>query len=160
MIELGQKDLDPSSTDRGALDRLSHVILGRRVPSQTASLFVLRDRLVGAEDAVVDVLVVDRVCCLNRQMRPDRARNPVFDLRGGNAGDRSRILLAARQRRARHIVSPAPPALGGMARAHPVSAIIVELAREEGMVIRLGHPPCPRLALELLPDPVPRSPAR
>ena len=58
-------------------------------------------------------------------------------------------LLAARQRRARHIVSPAPPALGGMVRAHAVSAIIVELAREEGMVIRLGNPPCPRLASRL-----------
>src|SRR5271166_5715917 len=45
-----------------------------------------------------------------------------------------------------------------MARAHPVSAIIVQLPREEGMVIRLGHPPCPRLALELLPNPVPRLP--
>ena len=41
---------------------------------------MLRDRLVGAENAVVDVMVVDRDCCLNRQMRPDRARNPVFDL--------------------------------------------------------------------------------
>jgi hypothetical protein len=56
------------------------VARGRRVPSQTASLFVLRDRLVGAENAVVDVMVVDCDCCLNRQMRPDRARNPVFDL--------------------------------------------------------------------------------
>ncbi len=32
---------------------------------------MLRDRLVGAENAVVDVMVVDRDCCLNRQMRPD-----------------------------------------------------------------------------------------
>ena len=53
---------------------VSYVILGRRVRSQTASLFVLRDRLVAAENAVVDVMVVDRDCCLNRQMRPDRAR--------------------------------------------------------------------------------------
>ena len=33
--------------------------------------------VVGPENAVVDVMVVDRDCCLNRQMRPDRARNPV-----------------------------------------------------------------------------------
>ena len=65
--------------DRNALDRFSHVILGRRVPSQTASLFVLRDRLVGTEDAVVDVLVVNRACP-TRQMRLDRLRDPVFDL--------------------------------------------------------------------------------
>src|ERR1700692_3589492 len=42
-----------------------------------------------------------------------------------------------------------------MARAHPVSAIIIELAREEGMVIRPAYPPCVGLALELLLDPVP-----
>src|SRR5208337_3806765 len=119
-----------------------------------ARLAMLRDRLNAAEDAVVGATAIDRVC-LTRQMRPDRARNPVFNLGGGNADDRSGILLASRQRRPRHIVSPAPPALGRMARAHPVSAIIVELAREEGMVIRLGNPPCPRLALKLLLDPVP-----
>ena len=77
---LAQNNFDPLRVDCGALDRVSYVILGRRVPLQTASLFVLRDRLVGAENAVVDVMVVDRDCCLNRQMRPDCARNPVFDL--------------------------------------------------------------------------------
>ena len=50
-------------------DRLS--MTSSRVPSQTASLFVLRDRLVGAENAVVDVMVVDRDCCLYSRMRPD-----------------------------------------------------------------------------------------
>ena len=112
---------------------------------------MLRDRLNAAEDAVVGATAIDRVC-LTRQMRPDRARNPVFNLGGGNADDRSGILLASRQRRPRHIVSPAPPALGRMARAHPVSAIIIELAREEGVVIRPGYPPCLGLAFELLPD--------
>jgi hypothetical protein len=42
-----------------------------------------------------------------------------------------------------------------MARAHPVSAIIIELAREEGMIVGSGYPPCLRLALKLLLDPVP-----
>src|SRR5208337_4818805 len=56
-----------------------------------ASLFVLHNRLVAVEDAVVDVTVVDRACCLNRKMRPDRARNPVFDLWGGNSDDRSGV---------------------------------------------------------------------
>ena len=50
---LAQNNFDPLRADCGALDRVSYVLLGRRVPSQTASLFVLRDRLVGAENAVV-----------------------------------------------------------------------------------------------------------
>jgi hypothetical protein len=32
-----------------------------------------------------------------------------------------------------------------MARAHPVSAIVKELARKKGMIVGLGYPPCPRL---------------
>ena len=87
-----------------------------------------------------------------------RPHSPV--LRGGNSDDRSGVLPASRQRRTRHIVSPAPPALGRrMARAHPVSAVVVELAREERMVVRPGLTPRLRLALELLLDPlhVPRS---
>ena len=87
-VVIAQEDIDPLRADRGALDRVSHIVLGRRVPLQTASLFVVRDRLIAAEDAVADVTVVDRAC-LNRQMRRDRARNPVFDLRCGNADDRS-----------------------------------------------------------------------
>ncbi len=70
---------DLRCADRGALDRVSHIILGRRVPSQTTSLFALRDRLAAAEDAVVDVTVDDRAC-LNRQMCPDCLRNPALDL--------------------------------------------------------------------------------
>src|SRR5208337_2473400 len=128
---LVQNNFNPRRADRGALDRVSPVLLGRRVLSQTARLAMLRDRLNAAEDAVVGAIAIDRIC-LSRQMRPDRARNPVFNLGGGNADDRSGILLASRPRRPRHIVSPAPPALGRMARAHPVSAIIIELAREEG----------------------------
>src|SRR5271165_1732340 len=113
-----------------------------------ASLFVLHNRLVAAEDAVVDVTVVDRACCLNRQMRPDRARNPVFDLWGGNSDDRSGVLPLSHQSRTRHVVSPTAPALGRMARAHPVSAIIKELVGEEGMVVGPRFPPCLGLALE------------
>ncbi len=66
--------------------------------SIASSWFELRDRLVAAADAVVDVTAVDRACP-TRQMRPDRARNPVFDLWGGNADDRSGLLRASRQRR-------------------------------------------------------------
>jgi hypothetical protein len=42
-----------------------------------------------------------------------------------------------------------------MACAHPVSAIVIELAREEGLIIWTGCSPCLRLALELVLDPVP-----
>src|SRR5271166_5860914 len=42
-----------------------------------------------------------------------------------------------------------------MARAHPVAAIVVELACEEGMVVSLRRPPRLRLAPEFLLDPVP-----
>jgi len=70
---LVQKDFDPRRADRNTLDRVSHILLVRRVRWQTASLFVLRDRLVAAEDAVVDVIIRDRAC-LNRRMRPDCAR--------------------------------------------------------------------------------------
>src|SRR5208337_6876 len=90
-----------------------------------------------AEDAVVDLIIRD-CACLNRRMRPDCARNPVFDLRSGNADDRSGVFPASCQRRTRHIVSPAPPALGGMACTHPMSAIIIELAGQKRMVIRPG----------------------
>ncbi len=75
---------------------------------------MLRDHSGAAEDAMVDVTAIDRAC-LNRQMRPDRLRNPAFDLRGGNADDRSGVLLASRQRRTRDRI---------------------ELAREEGMFVR------------------------
>src|SRR5271166_5815150 len=69
-----------------------------------ASLFVLHNRLVAAEDAVVDVTVVDRACCLNRKMRPDRARNPVFDLWAGirTIDPASQTLLALQ----RHSAAP------------------------------------------------------
>src|ERR1700722_12007202 len=42
-----------------------------------------------------------------------------------------------------------------MAGAHPVSAVVVEVAREEGLIIWTGCSPCLRLALQLLLDPVP-----
>src|SRR5271166_1992854 len=63
------------------------------------------------------------------QMRPDRARNPVFDLWGGNSDDRSGVLPASRERRPGHIVSPAPPALGRMARTHAVDERSMAAAR-------------------------------
>src|SRR5271170_6332140 len=42
-----------------------------------------------------------------------------------------------------------------MAGAHPVSAVIIELAHKKGMIVGLRHPPRLRLALELLLDPPP-----
>ena len=51
--------------------------------------------------------------------------------------------LASRQRR-----TP----FGRMARAHPVSAVVIELASEEGMIVGQRRPPRLRLAFELLLD--------
>ena len=77
---LAQKDFDSRRANRRALDRVPHILLGRRVLSQTASWFELRDRLVAAADAVVDVTAVDRACP-TRQMRPDRAQPGFRSLR-------------------------------------------------------------------------------
>ena len=53
---LVEKDFDPRRADRGALDRVSHIILGRRVRSQTASLsftWGVLDRLL--EEKRIDI---------------------------------------------------------------------------------------------------------
>ena len=60
--ELAQNNFDSRRANRRVLDRVPHILLGRRVPSQTASWFELRDRLVAAADAVVDVTAVDCAC--------------------------------------------------------------------------------------------------
>ena len=36
---LAQNNFDPLRADRGALDRVSHILLGRLIPSQPTSLF-------------------------------------------------------------------------------------------------------------------------
>ncbi len=81
---LAQNNFDPLRADCGALDRVSYVILGRRVPSQTASLFVLRDRLVGAENTVVDVM--GRGCNVAVQYG---ANQPEYDLMISDAQQRT-----------------------------------------------------------------------
>jgi hypothetical protein len=50
---LVQNNFNPRRADRDALDPVSHVLLGRRVLSQTARLAMLRDRLNAAKDPVV-----------------------------------------------------------------------------------------------------------
>jgi hypothetical protein len=42
-----------------------------------------------------------------------------------------------------------------MARTHPISAVVIELAPKKGMIVGLGHPPRLRLAGEPLLDPLP-----
>src|SRR5271168_1863749 len=46
-------------------------------------------------------------------------------------------------------------ALGRMAGAHPVSAVVIELAHKKGMIVGRRHPPRLRLAGEPLLDPLP-----
>ena len=48
-----------------------------------------------------------------------------------DARDRSGVCLAAFKQSPRDIVAPTSPAFGGMAWAHPIAPIVVELAREK-----------------------------
>src|ERR1700687_4911553 len=101
---------------------------------------MLRHGVVSTSAAVVDVTAVDRVYP-RREMSPDCVGNPVLDLWHRNADDRSGLFPASRQRRARHIVAPAPSTLGRMAGAHPVSAVVMELTHKNGMIVGLGRAP-------------------
>ena len=57
--------------------------------------------------------------------------DPGFDLTRGHAGDGSGFVFAPLQDGLRDIVAPSPAALSGVARAHPVAAVIEQLAGEE-----------------------------
>ena len=57
--------------------------------------------------------------------------DPSLDLQRRRPGDGSRLIFATLQDGLRDIIAPSPTALGGMARAHPVAAVIEQLAGEE-----------------------------
>ena len=63
--------------------------------------------------------------------RARRLGDPGFDLQRRRPGNGSRFVFAALQDGLRDIVAPSPTALGGMARAHPVAAVIEQLTGEE-----------------------------
>jgi hypothetical protein len=66
--------------------------------------------------------------------RPEHGfRDPSLDLDCWRARDGSGFVLAPLQDGVRDIVAPSPPLLGGMAWAHPVAAIVEQLAREKGV---------------------------
>jgi hypothetical protein len=62
--------------------------------------------------------------------RVRRLGDPGFDLQRRRPGDGSRLVFAALQDGLRDIVAPPPSALGRVARAHPVAAVIEQLAGE------------------------------
>ena len=62
---------------------------------------------------------------------------------------------AASEDRSRDIVAPTPPALGGMAWAHPIAPIIVKFACEKGFGISAGIRPRLRLRCKLMLDAIP-----
>ena len=66
-----------------------------------------------------------------RASRARRLGDPGFDLQRRHAADGSRFVFAALQDGLRDIVAPPPSALGRVARAHPVAAVIEQLAGEE-----------------------------
>ena len=57
--------------------------------------------------------------------------DPSLDLERRHPGDGSRLVFATLQDGLRDIVAPSPSALGRVARAHPVAAVIEQLAGEE-----------------------------
>ena len=57
--------------------------------------------------------------------------DPSLDLERRRPGDGSRLVFATLQDGLRNIVAPSPSALGRVARAHPVAAVIEQLAGEE-----------------------------
>ena len=60
-----------------------------------------------------------------------RLGDPRFDLQRWRPGDGSRLVFATLQDGLRDIVAPSPPALGRVARAHPVATIVEQLAGEK-----------------------------
>ena len=70
-----------------------------------------------------------------------RLGDPSFDLHRWDANDGPGIALATLQDRLRNVVAVATSALGRVARAHPVAAIVKELAGvAEGLAESLAHP--------------------
>jgi hypothetical protein len=63
--------------------------------------------------------------------RAHRFCDPSLDLKRWHAGDGSRLVFATLQDGLRDIVAPPPSVLRRVARAHPVPAVIEQLAGKE-----------------------------
>ena len=63
--------------------------------------------------------------------RARRLGDPGFDLQRRHPGDGPSFVFPSLEGRLRDIVAPSPSALGGVARAHPVAAIVEQPAGEE-----------------------------
>ena len=63
--------------------------------------------------------------------RAYRLGDPSLDVQRRRPGDGSRLVFATLQDGLRHIIAPSSSALGRVARAHPVAAIIEQLAGKE-----------------------------
>ena len=59
--------------------------------------------------------------------------DPSLDLERWHAGDGFRLVFATLQDGLRDIVAPSPSTLGRVAWAHPVAAVIEQLAGKEGV---------------------------
>ena len=64
-------------------------------------------------------------------MLAEAFRHESFDIGGWNAKDRSRFALVALQSGLRYIITPAIGPLPRPGRAHPVAAVVIELACEQ-----------------------------
>src|SRR5271163_2930975 len=74
------------------------------------------------------------------QGRTHGSCDPSLDLKRRYARHGPGFVFPSLQDRLENIVPPSPALLGGMARAHPVAAIVEQLAREKG--VRLLPRPC------------------
>src|ERR1700722_19287339 len=86
----------------------------------------------------------------------DRVEHLLLDLGRRDARDGSGVGLAAREDRLRNVVTPTPPAFGGMAWPHSVASVIVKLPREKGFGIAVGGRPRLRLLRKPALDAIPR----
>src|ERR1700687_3384405 len=84
-------------------------------------------------------------------------RHESFDIGSRNAQDRSRFALVALQSRLRYIIAPALGPLPRPGRAHPVAAVVIELASEQriGRLARSVSPRSAQMLAQALLDPVP-----
>jgi hypothetical protein len=85
----------------------------------------------------------------------DGVRDLTLYGRRRDARERSRPMGVAGQSRARYVIAITRRSLAGISRAHPVALIVVKLADQERMRVRLRIPPTNSLYVQALLDGLP-----
>ena len=116
------------------------------------------DRRLADHDTINQVANVSLRSSAVRGQPTEGLGHESFDIGGWNAKDRSRFALVALQSRLRYIIAPALGPLPRSSRAHPVAAVVIELASEQrigrlaGSVGPRGAPMIAEASLDLLPQ--------